>query len=170
MSTNELTLEYLRKVLNYNPNTGWFTWTKHRASKRVRVGSRAGTLGSGGYRTISVLGKRYREHTLVWFWVNGVMPEREIDHIDQDRGNNSYKNLREATKQDNSRNRAMYSSNTTGYNGVQYNKRTDKWIALIRTKEGTLFHKTFSDIEEAIEAREAKAKDLGFHVNHGRVK
>ena len=164
-----LTHAEVRLMFKYDPETGWLTWDTKRPNKRVRRGTRAGVVGVDGYRTVGIRKVNYPEHRLIWFYMYGVWPTGQIDHINQVRDDNRIDNLRDVDIKTNARNRGMMPTNTTGYNGVQFNKRSGKWIALIRTKtEGTLYHATFDTKEAAFEAREAKALELGFHPNHGK--
>ena len=62
------------------------------------VGDIAGRVNDRGYRVISVKNKRYRAHRLAWLVYYGCEPSGFIDHINQDKDDNSIKNLRIATK------------------------------------------------------------------------
>lgn len=60
-----------------------------------------------GYRLVTLLGKQYRLHRVVWTLHNGAIPDgKEIDHIDRDKENNRIENLRLVTKSQNAFNRA----------------------------------------------------------------
>jgi len=59
---------------------------------------------------------------------------RYVDHIDGNRLNNQRNNLRVATTKDNAGNR-FNSTNSSGYKGVTWNKRSKKWNAQIK-KDG----------------------------------
>ena len=52
-----------------------------------------------------------------------------VDHIDHDRANNNYQNLRWTTTSLNQRNRTIAINNTSGTNGVYYESRYNLWIA-----------------------------------------
>jgi hypothetical protein len=95
-----MTAEDLRKVLEYNPISGIFVWIK-KISKKIVLGSRAGTISDAGYRIISIEGKKYREHRLAYLYMTGHWPERDIDHKDRNRANNKWNNLRNASRSQN---------------------------------------------------------------------
>jgi hypothetical protein len=91
-----LTYEEIRAQLHYNQRTGWLTW---RVSKpRVTLGMRAGSTHKKGHREITVCGKPYREHRVIWFWMTGEWPnEKYVDHKNHKRNDNRWCNLRKAT-------------------------------------------------------------------------
>lgn len=162
----ELSHDKLLKVLHYEPSTGVFTW-KERPSKRIFSGTQAGYVGSQGYRYISILGKKYLEHRIAWFYVHGKMPEKLIDHINHNRADNRIANLRQVSIQDNARNRKRNNQSRTQEMGVHYDKRSKRFVAQIRVNGKKVFQRYFKTADEAIEARKAQAKLLGFHDNHG---
>ena len=51
-----------------------------------------------------------------------------VDHIDRNRSNNNYQNLRWTTYSGNNRNKSTQHNNTSGIKGVKYDKK-GKWIA-----------------------------------------
>lgn len=52
----------------------------------------------------------------------------------------------------------LISSNSSGYNGVYFNRRTQKWVAQISFKRKTYYLGSFCKIEDAVKARK-KAED-----------
>lgn len=102
---------------------------KKRWHNKLQVGQKLGKI-RGGYVVISVLGKRYKAHRLIFLLCNGTLPPI-IDHIDRDKLNNNIENLRPASKSENERNREKYSTNTSGYKGVWFHKQRNKWVAEI---------------------------------------
>lgn len=86
-----LTVERLRELLDYDPETGVFRWKEPR--RKCRVGEVAGSLRKDGYVKIQVDGRFYQAHRLAWLCVYGVWPSA-IDHIDGNRANNAIANLR----------------------------------------------------------------------------
>lgn len=105
--------------------------------------------------------KNTKIHRLVAeYFVENPENKPYVDHIDNNKLNNLYTNLRWATHQENRRNIVMYKNNTTGVKGVIFDKHYKKWMARIRVS-GKLIHiGSFNTIEEATEARMQKANEL----------
>ena len=78
-----------------------------------------------------------------------------VDHIDQNKLNNTKKNLRVATKSENNTNIKRKNNNTSGYTGVQKLK-TGKYVSGI-SKDKKFYHLgTFSTFEKAVIERHNK--------------
>ncbi len=153
----ELTAEQLRSILNYDPETGIFTW-KVRTSASVKAGDVAGCPGVNGYLRISVQSRLYQAHRLAWLYVYGVWPKDQIDHINRNRSDNRRANLREVTHKQNQQNKSKPSSNTSGHPGVYWCRRRSKWRAKIEHNYKQVHLGYFTDIEEALAARKAAEK------------
>lgn len=156
----------LQEYLSYNPITGHLTWIK-KPSKKTVLNSRAGSKTKSGYRVIQLFGKTYQEHHVIWCLCNGYMPKEQIDHINHIRDDNRISNLREVTIAENARNRTKRDSRVNEV-GIWWCRNRRKYIAEITHQGKKVFQYSFDDIEEAIQARKAKAKELGFHDNHGQ--
>ena len=76
-----------------------------------------------------------------------------VDHIDNNKLNNLYTNLRWATHQENRRNVVMYKNNTSGVKGVVYDKIYNKWQARTRINGKSICFGCFENKEDAIQAR-----------------
>jgi len=145
-------MEKLRKrvleLLDYDPETGVFTW------KVSRGGSPAGTAAGSlhnGYIRIRIDGKYHRAHRLAFLVVHGFIP-KEIDHISLVRNDNRIENLREATRQENSRNTGKYSNNKSGFKGVHLQKSSGKWQAKAQAENGKQKHLGYFPTPEAASA------------------
>lgn len=147
-----LTADRARELLTYDPETGVFTWRIRRG--RILAGSVAGRITESGYVTICIDGVTHLAHRLAWLIHKGIWPKRQVDHRDTDRGNNQIANLRQATGTQNQGNRRIGSNNTSGAKGVNWNKKSGKWRAVIGTDHVGLFHK----FEDAVAARRAAEK------------
>lgn len=125
----DLTAERLRQLLHYDPETGVFT--RPVRVSNCRIGKQAGCLRPDGYRYIGIDGDRYMAHRLAWLYATGQWPAVQIDHINGDRADNRFVNLREATNAENQRNSKRRSDNTSGFKGVHWRRHTGKWLAQI---------------------------------------
>ena len=144
-----ITQEKLKEVLNYDQDTGIFTW-KIKTCKKVCVGVVAGTPSGDGYSVIKINGKRLRAHRLAWLYVYGEFPDKFIDHINGIRHDNKISNLRNVTKSENSQNqRKPKSDNQSGFLGVHWCKRDKVWIAAIGFNKKTKYLGTYSTPELA---------------------
>ena len=153
----ELTVEYLRSVLDYDPATGVFTW-KVRTSRRVKVGDVAGCQSGHGYLRIAVQSRLYKAHRLAWLYVYGAWPKDQLDHINRNRSDNRISNLREVTNKQNGQNASKRSDNTSGHPGAYWDKRRSKWVAQIAHNQKQIHLGYFTNIEEAVAARKAAEK------------
>jgi hypothetical protein len=132
---HDLTAEYVRSILDYNPVTGDLTWRATKSGRRSEVAGTTGQWGNHGKRrrTITIDGVIYKSHRIIWLWMTGEWPPRMIDHKDLDALNNQWLNLRLATPTVNARNRRKARNNTSGITGVFFDKAKKKnpWRAQI---------------------------------------
>lgn len=123
-------VQYLKTVLNYDPETGVFIHKTTR-SPRAFPGARAGRINTNGHRQITIDGKHYMAHRLAWLWVYGIWPNILIDHINGNRDDNRIFNLRLATHKQNMENQALHCNNSSGFRGVSWHKANKKWVAYV---------------------------------------
>ena len=167
----ELTAEYLRELLSYNPETGEFVW---RVSCRgTKAGDIAGTSGSQGRRHIIIGYARYKAHRLAWLYVYGKWPEKLIDHINGVRSDNRIENLRAATKSINKINESLRSNSQSGFIGVSWHtptdsRKTSKWVAKIALAGKHHHIGYFHDLKLAVLAYNAECERL--HGEYGKRK
>jgi hypothetical protein len=89
-----------------------------------------------------------------------------VDHINNDKTNNNIHNLRWATNQENQMNSSMKFNNTSGWKGVHYNKQNNKWQVSIKINGKQKHLGLFTNIEDAIQTRKRKAKEVfGEYIN-----
>ena len=138
MSNLILTQSRLRELLDYNPETGIFT-RKSNTYRTDLVGRPAGGPNPKGYHRIGVDLKRYLTHRLAWFYVHGVWPAGEVDHINRDHTDNRIANLRDVTPSENQHNKQSMSNNTSGLTGVSWDAFNSKWTAAISAKRKHYF-------------------------------
>lgn len=122
-----MSIEELRTILRYDPQIGRVYW-------KVRVhgswpGDTAGTPDSRGYLSISINQARYQAHRIAYYLQTAEWPMDLVDHINGDRSDNRWTNLRAATKQQNGWNRAGRAK--SGFKGV-YPTQSGKWTARLK--------------------------------------
>jgi hypothetical protein len=161
-----ITQSRCKELLRYDPDTGELFW-RVTVCNRAIEGNLAGATSSQGYNQIQISGKNYLGHRLIWLLQTGSMPCDEIDHINHDRLDNRWDNLREVTHIENGRNQSMYSNNLSGAVGVCWYDRYEKWQSSIRVDDKQLYLGRFEEINDALAARRAAEVKYGFHVNHG---
>lgn len=146
----------LKDVLKYEPDTGHFYWLKD--SQRVRAGQKAGTL-SLGYIRIYVASGRHLAHRLAWLYMLGEWPPDQIDHINGNRSDNRWRNLRPASNSQNNVNRRKPSIiPSSGYRGVAYDKRRGHWYAQIKVNRKHIYLGRFEDPKKASLAYQEAAR------------
>lgn len=163
-----ITQKKIKEVMKYESETGNFIWI--RPVHRKCIGQVAGSLKMRGEIEIKISGKAYSAHRLVWLYLFGYLPVEYIDHINGNRADNRIVNLRVATNSQNQANRGLHSTNTSGFRGVCWNKKSSKWQAGIKVK-GKSFHLgMFENPTDASNAYKAAAeKYFGEYSEHLRA-
>ena len=173
-----LTADYLRTILDYDPETGIFTW-KEREDAAPQwnsrlAGKRAGTLqpnGRGGNTiVIGINGRTYPAHRLAWLYMTERWPAKIIDHRDGNCINNAFANLREATNSQKKAKDKRRSNNVSGYKGVSRSPSgcLKPWTARIQVNGNVHYLGLFDTPEEAHnEYIKAAKKHFGEFANPG---
>lgn len=123
---------------------------------------------ANNYLYLTFGGYKYAAHRLVWLFHHGKMGPEHIDHIDGKKWNNKIENLRLCTPQQNACNRGKPENNASGFKGVFWSERYQKWVASI-TAKGKVYHLgRYQTPEDAHKAyREAATKHHGEFANFG---
>ncbi len=150
-----LTATRLRELLTYDPASGELRWRT--VVGHVEAGSVAGGITRRGYRVLSIDGSKYLAHRIAYLFMVGEFPKLQIDHVDCDKSNNKWDNLRQASRSQNMANRIRFASNTSGYKGVSWCRRESKWMASIRLNKKNTHLGRFDSPEAAHAAYVAAA-------------
>lgn len=133
----QITAEELRAAIDYDKDTGIFTWRERDDVPNywnTRFANRAaGCVTPDGRRTIRIGGCNYLEHRLAWLYVHGHWPV-QIDHKNRDTLDSRIDNLREATNVQNRANQKRRKDNAAGFKGVKLVKTTGRYQARISGK------------------------------------
>lgn len=160
-----LTQSKLKEFLQYDPESGIFTWLKS-PGNRIKAGDSAGSKRRNGYLNLR-LGKTYLAHRLAFLFMTGEFPKM-VDHINGCKSDNRWVNLREVDTSENGKNAPIPITNKSGVIGVRWRKEMKKWVAKIKVNQRDYHLGYFSELADAAAARTRAEKDFGFHPNHGR--
>jgi hypothetical protein len=177
-----LTQEVLRELLDYDPETGVLTWRERPRKYFPSAGACrwwnrrfAGTaalsaINKDGALQGTLLGKNVLAHRIAWKWTTGRWPTPMVDHRDGNPANNKWNNLRQVSAQQNARNCARSTRNTSGHVGIYINEHyaRRKYVATIGSGGRLIFLGSFARLELAVAARAAAQQLLGFDAGHGR--
>jgi len=164
MKNKELTQEYLKELLYYDKETGIFTkkvrplcyfdapkfcntWNTRYANQECN------TVHSNGYLVTGIDNKTYFLHRLAFLYVTGEIPSKGVDHIDGNKKNNTWSNLREATKSENAQNiKKAHKDNAQGLIGAYVDKRDGRFWSSIMIDGKNVHLGTFKSAQDANQA------------------
>ncbi len=121
--------------INYDPKTGIFSYKTNSSSNHKRIGKQAGSFYKQKYLRITLRKKRFQAHRLAFVLMRVPLSYKcEVDHINRNKIDNRWCNLRKATRRLNMSNRDIQKNNTSGTCGVIWNRFQNKWVAYYRKK------------------------------------
>lgn len=140
--------------LNYDSDTGVFTWKNPPVSQPSRRGKVAGCLQKeSGYVRIGINGVYFKAHRLAWLVTYREWPADELDHINGVCHDNRIANLRSVSRAENMWNQRKATANSrSGILGATYDERRGTWGANIRRHGKTYWLGCFKTSEEAHQA------------------
>lgn len=140
--------------------------------KSIRIGPnrkekilRPGT-NPDGYKTVVLYHldykKQFKLHRLVAnSFLDNPFNLEMVNHKDEIKSNNYYKNLEWVTRRENGVHRYKNKNTTSKYCGVSWSKQAKKWVAMIRFNNETVYLGTYHDELDAYAARVKFEKDNG---------
>ena len=150
------TLARVHQLFHYDSETGVFT-NKIDRNPKAPKGALAGYVNTIGYSVIQIDNRKIHAHRLAWFYATGDWPPHEIDHINRNRSDNRFCNLRLATPTENKHNTSPRVNNTSGHRGDTWHKKRKKWQAQISVNNQHRYLGVFDSLEDAIAARASAA-------------
>ena len=160
----DLTQSLLKNHLRYED--GFLYWTDFSIRPNAKT-TALGTLLPNGYFYVRFFKKAAYVHRLVFLYHFGYLP-KFVDHINGNKQDNRIENLREATRSQNMINVGKSTLNKSGYKGVSFNKKMNKWTAQIKQNNKHFYLGHFDSPEKAHETYRKKATELyGEFANFG---
>lgn len=154
-----ITQTELKELMTYDPETGEFRWIEDKyigRSKNKRWPVAGCVNRKLGYLVIRFDGKLYYAHRLAWLYMTGKWPKNQIDHINGNKLDNRWSNIREATSAQNQMNSPV--KNKFGLKGIYKNKK--RFGVAIRHNNKRIYLGTYDTPEEAHEVYWEKAQEL----------
>ena len=119
-----------KQNFSYDPKTGVVRTLSNR--RNVHIGDVVGSHDRQGYLITTLFKKPVKLHRLAWALTYGEWPRGMIDHINGNTSDNRIENLRVVNNGQNKQNTFPPSTNTSGYLGVSFHKKSGKWAANIK--------------------------------------
>lgn len=137
-------------------------------------GAVVGKLRSDGYRRVWVDGVHALIHRVVWKMHTSEEPPKYLDHIDGDRANNRFSNLREADHSKNMWNRCDHKLSSSGFIGVVWHDKTKDeschcWKATLGKDWKPVHTSRHDNIEDALRAYEKAVIDHHGEYGHRKI-
>ena len=139
-----ITKEEILKVLDYDKDKGILKWKSDvwfkTKNKKITY------VSCCGYLVVSINLRRHLVHRLIYFLETDTWPPM-VDHINGDKLDNRFSNLRASDKRRNQQN--QYKHREGKLVGATYRKSTGKWRSLIKLNKKSYELGSFNTAEEA---------------------
>ena len=133
-----------------------------------RINRESGWVDACGYLRVHCFGKAHLVHRLIFLMVTGSFPRGEGDHINGNRLDNPWKNLRDVSHFTGMRNTGIRITNKSGIVGVSWDAHNKKWRACIKHRGIQHCLGRFVEKTDATRVRRAAERRFRFHPNHGK--
>jgi len=157
-------------LFSYAPDTGYLYWKK-KINPAIKLGVPIGINNKSKYCTVRIYKQDCYVHRIVYkMFIGRLHIDKQVDHLDGNTKNNRLNNLELKTHAENSKNRRLISSNTSGFTGVGWCKNMRKWRAYIHQVDGKMLIIGYSkDILKAAKLRANSLKKYGYSKHHGEI-
>lgn len=144
-----------RYAANVKPDGECLVWT-------------AGKIDGYGY--IERDGVKVMAHRVAFEGSHGPIPSGvQVDHRCRNHSCVRPEHLRLATNKQNSENKPMVATNTSGYRGVTRHRDGVRWVAQVKHNQKNHYLGIFDTAEEAADAARAKRLELFTHNDSDRI-
>lgn len=137
--------EDILKSYYYNPETGLLY--RKLANKLKLTGCE-----SNGHLSVTIKSRNFLVHQVIWLYMTGEWPDGFIDHIDGNRKNNKWDNLRVGSNSENMQNLKTAKANNKSTGKLGVTAQNDKFIARITLNGCQTYLGTFDTLEDAQQA------------------
>ena len=126
-----VSIRKLHELFRYEESDG-------RLYRRIRSGNAAAGTATGhrdswGAVQVSVKGRLYLAHRVIWAMKTGKWPRKTIDHRDRNPENNRWGNLREATRAQQTANKIHTKGNSSS-RGLHWRGERQAWQVMLAGK------------------------------------
>lgn len=165
----EIPIDDARRMYQYDPDNGSLIFGYRRESDFPKLvnpkkyvdwfnSNRFGNSAymspyPNGYLRVSVLGKTVLAHRFIWFLKTESWPIGVIDHLNGDRSDNSWRNLRDVSFSENSANHKTLSTSKYPITGISYLKSRDVYVVSVTRNGKRLPIRWCKTLDEAIRCR-----------------
>ena len=129
------------------------------------------SISTSGYYSV-ILSKNGKTKTITihrlvaMHFIPNIYNDKYIDHIDNNKLDNTVSNLRWVSQQENCFNQQLSKNNTSGTKGIYFKKNTKKWHAYIKFNYKKNYLGCYDNLEDAKNARQKKSNELfGIYQN-----
>lgn len=149
-----------RPATHFLKFSDYIIWKKKYANKKAGRKCRDKSNSENTYYHTQLNRKNYFNHRIVYALYHGTVDFTDclIDHIDNNKWNNNPNNLRLATFSQNNYNCKLYKNNKLGHKNITVAKNGYK--VEFRSNKKYFYAGIFKTLEEAIVARDQKAKEI----------
>ena len=142
-----ITYPLLLWLFEYKKNEGLLVWKNHHVkNKSWLLNTIAGTKTAKGYLQTRINGKNYLIHRLIYFIETKTWP-KILDHIDGNKLNNNFTNLRSTTNRENLQNKKRHRNGSLP--GCWFDKTRNVWRSEIQVNGKKIYLGSFSNETEA---------------------
>lgn len=155
-----LTQKQVQELFDYDPDTGEVK-RKVGVTNNAKKGSIVGWLNGEGYFNVKIHKTSYKLHRVIWLYVYGSWPTGVIDHVNRDKTDNRFCNLRDTTVQTNNINKGVRKDSKTGVPNVTWRERDQLFYAACKRDGKQNYLGSFNNVEDAAKAVEKFKAEIG---------